>query len=123
MGLFPFRSRLTEERLAAGYATVHVRPNCRLFPPGAALRCHFTQVVDVVEERPVQGLAAMINPSPSSFEVSVRATRCGCRIVIALHLLEAPSCLLFRPTMINPSPSSFEVRVRATCCGCKIAIF
>lgn len=75
VGLFPFRSRISPGRLAMGYASVQVRRNCRLFPAGASLRGHFYQFIDVIEERAVEGLASMLNPSPISFEVRSNHSR------------------------------------------------
>lgn len=50
VGVFPFRTAMTAERMKMGYVEVQTLPACSLFPPGCTVRghvFHFSEILQV----------------------------------------------------------------------------
>ena len=50
VGVFPFRTAMTAERMRMGYVEVEMQPSCALFPAGATVRghvFHFSEILQV----------------------------------------------------------------------------
>jgi len=72
VGIFPFRTVMTQGKMKMGYVEVETQPTCRLFPPGAQVRGHVFHFSEMVQEQIVSGLSGL--PDTKGWDHAYRAT-------------------------------------------------
>ena len=53
VGVFPFRTHMTETAMKMGYVAVKTLPGCSLFPPGVLVRGHIYHFSEILEVGPL----------------------------------------------------------------------
>lgn len=76
VGVFPFRTVMTQGKMKMGYVEVVTQPGCRLFPAGATVRGHVFHFSEMASRRP-----PLCRPAATASEAEKR--RCT-RAVTAL---------------------------------------
>ena len=52
MGVFPFRTHMTQKSMKMGYVSVKTRPGCPMFPPNVSVRGHIYHFSEILEVGP-----------------------------------------------------------------------
>ncbi len=75
VGVFPFRTVMTQGKMKMGYVEVETLDTCRLFPPGERVRGHVFHFSEMVQEQIVSGLSGLPDSSGrGAWEHAYRAT-------------------------------------------------
>ena len=68
VGVFPFRTHMTQNSMKMGYVEVRTQQPCALFPPEATVRghvYHFSEILQVRPPSPAQALPRLVCRPPA----------------------------------------------------------